>query len=176
VLYTNLYRCGDLCLPSGVRVRTAEDHVMLGKAIEDRDDGREVSAARMLSAYTERLPDDELARHIQMETAMRMGDMATASQAAAAALRIAPFRTTNKVHSALTHLMAGHRDEAWAVQRTLAAAAPTPQHPGWPAARCVESLLLGADGRRQEAQVAGEEACSAGFELCCPDEPPVIPG
>lgn len=83
--YTNLYRCGDLCVPAPFKVLPAAAASEMTLAMRALDEHEEVDALRHASAAVERAPDFELSwlafGYVQMVANDPQGAIDSAAQA-----------------------------------------------------------------------------------------------
>lgn len=161
VVYTNVYRCGTICVPSRYKVIPAEAVPHIEAAQKALRAGQVDTALREANAATDTAADHErvwVFRGGIAEDAGRWDEALTVWSRTAERF---PGPVTES-HRAEALARTGKKAEAKALAGTLFAAAP--DAPTRPRLLCVQSLTESVPAK---AKVLAEQSCAEGYKRCC---------
>lgn len=178
VLYANIYRCGNPCPPSPLKILDAEAALALAA-------GEDAMGALQAGQISQ-----EVALETMVESGKRAGEVAPGSEAVQSRLGFAylvsqrfdearqayeraaeinPGDPFHLLHLSWVEMEAGNA-LAYA-ERVEALVRGTPEdHELYPEALCrYAGVLVGSEepGAMEQAAMLAEQACSAGFDACC---------
>ncbi len=161
VLYTNLYRCGNACVPTTLSVLPAAAYPHLDgaqRALKSGNKDLAISEARAATDAAAAFERVWVFRGGVAEDAARWDE---ALSVWTEAVKRFPGPVSES-HRAEALARSGKKDEAKALAASLLAA--TPDAPTRPRLLCVQSLIADTPAK---AKVLAEQSCAEGYRRCC---------